>query len=436
MNDAKHQLRPLDKIDPPDVWKDASSRRPGPEDVGPVLGPTLPRRVVAGVLAFVIFGAAGAFAWQAFRGEEHPNEQARPAGWSQYSAGWTRLPEPSQRESPSGSGWVWTGTELIGWGGSTYNEDSPVLSSGQRFDPSTGAWRPLPEAPEGRSDMQTIWTGDQILFWGGYDDDGSPRMDGLSFDPLTDRWARIPPAPLNHQVATSVWTGSEMIVWGGGERGSASSRQGAAYDPVAGSWRELAPAPVGLNHADAIWTGREMIVFGSSQDGRNIAETETAVGARYDPASDRWAALPPSDLSPQATAIGLVDGQMIAYDYLVEYQAYDLLRERWDEPAPMPMKFSECYPDLAAADDLLFAFFCGQAATYDGGSGEWTAVNGGMLDATYEVEGRSYSVYRFATLVPVDRGIVFAAQGITTTDSGEVCYGCPGSPTSLWLWRP
>lgn len=59
-----------------------------------------------------------------------------------------------------------------------------------------------------------------------------------------------------------------------------------------------------------------------------------------------------------------------------------------------------------------------------------------MLDETYEVDGNTYQLYRFAKTVPVGDGIVFALEGITTSDTGEVCDGCPGAPRAVWLRRP
>lgn len=49
-----------------------------------------------------------------------------------------------------------------------------------------------------------------------------------------------------------------------------------------------------------------------------------------------------------------------------------------------------------------------------------------MLDETYEVDGNTYQLYRFAKIVPVGDGIVFALEGITTSDTGGVCDGCRG----------
>jgi hypothetical protein len=435
MNDAKQQLRALDAIAPPDVWEDASVRQPIPGEADPIGGSSLSRRVMAGTLAFAVFAVAGTFAWRALRFEERPiAREASPGGpWSEYGQGWTRLPDPD--ENLPGSAWTWTGSELLMWGGAPESDTSQPSASGQRFDPTTGAWRPMPDAQEGRSYALTAWTGDEVLFWGGWNENG-PRADGLAFDPITDAWRSIPPSPHGSgEVAVSLWTGNELIVWGGGDPGSARSRQGAAYDPDQDAWRELSLAPLGLNLADAVWTGREMIVFGSLLNGRNIAETDTAVGATYDPRADRWEELPPSELDPQATAAGLVGGKMVAYDYKVRSQTYDLDRGRWNDPTTMPMEFSECYPSLAVVEDVLFAFFCGQAATYESGRG-WSPIRGGMLDKTLEVGGTEYPLYRFATIVPVDGGIVFAAEGITKSKQGEACYGCPGSPRALWLWRP
>jgi hypothetical protein len=143
--------------------------------------------------------------------------------------------------------------------------------------------------------------------------------------------------------------------------------------------------------------------------------------------------LPDSDLSPQATAAAWADGRLIAYDYDVHWQAYDPDADAWTPSAQMPMVFDECYPDAAAIDGTVFAFFCGQAATLR--DGRWDRVRGGLLDAMIEGGAGMYHLYRFADIVAADEVLVFAATGITVT-GGTVCYGCPGSPHALWAWRP
>lgn len=45
-------------------------------------------------------------------------------------------------------------------------------------------------------------------------------------------------------------------------------------------------------------------------------------------------------------------------------------------------------------------------------------------------------LWRFADMVSTGDVVLFAAQGISLTRKGEACYGCSGSPTSFWAYRP
>lgn len=234
-----------------------------------------------------------------------------------------------------------------------------------------------------------------------------------------------------------VWTGEEVIVWGG-DRGDERTSQGAAYDPTSDTWRSIADAPSGLNLASGVWTGREMVVFGSLLDGRNRAATPTAVGEAYDPATNTWRELPPSALSPQATSAVLVGDRVVAWDYEVHSQEYDPAKDRWSAPLRMPLGFSECYPDSTLVADLLFAWFCGKAALYDAATSAWQRIEGGPLDET--IYSKAYKseihVWRFADLVPAGSVVVMPMEGVTLDDKGVACYGCAGSPTSYWVYRP
>ena len=59
---------------------------------------------------------------------------------------------------------VWTGGEMVVWGGA--ND-----SSGGRYNPVTDSWRPttLTDAPEVRwgGRFSTVWTGSRMIIWGG-----------------------------------------------------------------------------------------------------------------------------------------------------------------------------------------------------------------------------------------------------------------------------
>jgi hypothetical protein len=179
-----------------------------------------------------------------------------------------------------------------------------------------------------------------------------------------------------------------------------------------------------------------MIVFGSLLDNGNHAATDTAVGASYDPATDAWASLPASDLSPQATSAVWTDERMLAWDYLTHSQTYDPHTDTWGHPIKMPFEPSECYPDSVGLTGFVFAFYCGDAALYDDSDGTWQRVRGGMLDVTIDSHGDPVQLWRFAELTPADDVVFFEAEGITVSNNGTPCYGCSGSPTSFWAYRP
>jgi hypothetical protein len=85
---------------------------------------------------------------------------------------------------------------------------------------------------------------------------------------------------------------------------------------------------------------------------------------------------------------------------------------------------------------VLFAWFCGEVATYDTITGYWRAVTGGLTTPTIEANGQSYFLFRFASLAAAGDVIALAGEGITVNAAGEPCYGCPGSPSAFWIYRP
>src|SRR5439155_9235995 len=79
-------------------------------------------------------------------------------------------------------------------------------------------WTPtsLTNAPTARSVHTAVWTGSEMIVWGG----GNASSDfntGGRYNPTTDSWTATSTinAPAARDSHTAVWTGSEMIVWGG-----------------------------------------------------------------------------------------------------------------------------------------------------------------------------------------------------------------------------
>jgi hypothetical protein len=294
---------------------------------------------------------------------------AEPFDWSALDAGWTELPAPPHSAACAVS--VWTGRELLYWGGDASCHEGSVHDEGAAYDPAARAWRPLPPAPiEGRSSPAAVWTGEELIVWGGWDQDD--RAEGAAYRPSTDEWRALPESPLGARVpVAAVWTGREMIVWGDVSR-SGEAVHGAAYDPSAGTWRLLPPAPYALNLAHAVWTGDEIVVFGSLLDGNNHSERRNASGLAYDPATDAWRELAPYPLSPQASMTVWTGHEMIAWDYELRAGAYDPAADTWRPLPDLPLEFYECYPDGAlAGNDFVLAWHCGQGAILELATDTW-----------------------------------------------------------------
>ena len=196
---------------------------------------------------------------------------------------------------------AWTGRNVILW---TSDND------GASYDPTSDQWRrlsaPLPLQVTERYRPVAVWTGTELIVWGGCDarhlscDDhpssGDELKDGAAYNPATDRWRTLAPSPLAaRDRPDAVWTGTEMIVWGGVPSSRDSGAYGAAYDPASDRWTPIANASVAQrsNHT-MVWTGREMIVWGGSVANGSRFYND---GAAYDPAADRWTRLPSAPIA-------------------------------------------------------------------------------------------------------------------------------------------
>jgi hypothetical protein len=127
---------------------------------------------------------------------------------------------PKTRESAVAA---WGASRMIVWGGWT---GGPYEGTGGMFDPSAGAkgaWTTMSteSAPSPRGEHAGIWTGSELIVWGGCGEDLCAKIhgDGGRFTPGGDggRWTPIEeqgalPARRGH---TAVTTGSSIIVWGG-----------------------------------------------------------------------------------------------------------------------------------------------------------------------------------------------------------------------------
>ena len=83
-------------------------------------------------------------------------------------------------------------------------------------DVSTIHGQPRLGAPSGRNYHTAVWTGSEMIVWGGLGVEVDFNTGGR-YSPSTDTWTATSTtnAPSGRDLHTAVWTGTEMIVWGG-----------------------------------------------------------------------------------------------------------------------------------------------------------------------------------------------------------------------------
>jgi N-acetylneuraminic acid mutarotase len=183
-----------------------------------------------------------------------------PAGNSWSATTTTNAPAARRFHSA-----VWTGTEMVIWGGADATGDG--LFNGGRYNPATNAWATMSttSAPfPGRNSHMAVWTGTEMIVWGGFDGSGStyPENGGM-YDPASNTWRRMIShgAPEGRTGVVAVWTGREMLIFGG-----TGGQSGGRYDPVLDSWNPMtsAGAPEGVNGPKGVWTGAKLLLFGGT----------------------------------------------------------------------------------------------------------------------------------------------------------------------------
>ncbi len=147
--------------------------------------------------------------------------------------------------------WVTDGTYCYlfgGYGGSGAPSAAQVLGDFWRFDPMTLTWTEITTAgkPAAAHEGSAIWTGTELVFWGGVNANSESINTGARYNPTTDTWTAMSTtgAPVARSHAKAVRVGSDHIVFLGGfdELGDRAVR-GGVYRISNNSW--TVPTSVG-----------------------------------------------------------------------------------------------------------------------------------------------------------------------------------------------
>jgi hypothetical protein len=295
---------------------------------------------------------------------------------------------------------VWTGHEMIVWGGLARRESAGPAGffdarDGAAYDPKADTWRLISDAPiDGGLGYSAVWTGSEMILWG--ESTGGRRGNeatGAAYKPETDSWRLITASPLSPRSGhVAVWTGQEMVVWGGNLTAYETERydgEGAAYDPASDTWRKLprGPLPAGYD-AMGVWTGREVLVLATPMGDEPQGKPKQAEAAAYDPSTNSWRQLaqPPMAAYVSAPAV-ILDGEMFLLSdggrvdggevngYSRPYETggiYGVSANEWRAHADPPSPDGEnllgrqVWPQIAIGDEVIL-----NGLAYDPGGDTW-----------------------------------------------------------------
>jgi hypothetical protein len=191
-------------------------------------------------------------------------------GFDPIAHSWSILP-PAPRSGAYSHG-VWTGDEAL-----FVDRDGGVA-----YDPASAAWRTISAPPPPRRHAAVhVWTGAELIVWGGGRAPRAKPRQGVAYDPATRSWRRIADAPIGLNLASGMWTGEEVLVFGSlldrRNRAATKFSVGAAYNPAIDEWRRLPRSRLSPQATSAVWIGGRMVAW----------DYETRF-QEYDPVLDNW----------------------------------------------------------------------------------------------------------------------------------------------------
>ena len=217
-------------------------------------------------------------------GDDGPGEPPQRRGR------WTLLPPHPVLERRSAL--VGARGLVFAWGGGGWDDRDrplPLRADGAVLNLDTMRWGDMPPGPlEPRLGHMAVWTGTELVVWGG---SGRERLyaDGAAYDPARRRWRRLARSPLRpRQHAQGIWTGREVLVVGG-QNLRGFTRDAAAYDPDTDTWRKLPlpPAEPGADAGLVTWALGRTVSSPPLSYGPTGPETVGVLHA-LPPGADRW----------------------------------------------------------------------------------------------------------------------------------------------------
>jgi serine/threonine protein kinase/N-acetylneuraminic acid mutarotase len=289
-----------------------------------------------------------------------PTVETPPPGWRPISDAREARAAVAATDA-DGTIWVFGGVAA----------DNRVTGGHEGYDPAIDSWKGGADLPVPvQHAMAVTWQGTPVVL-------GGWRTEGTNTKVATDRvwrivdsqWRELPPLTQPRAAAAAAVVGDRIVVTGGVDAGGKLLNTTEVFDGT--SWKPSAPIPTPRQMLGAASDGKLVYAVGGS----NGASDLTAVEA-YDPATDKWTAMPALPVGRSDFGVAVTDARLVAVggtsggQALKSVTALDLTTATWTDLA-----------DMATARHGLAVAAVNKTVYAIGGA---TGVDDGQVTATAE----------------------------------------------------
>ena len=173
-----------------------------------------------------------------------------------------------------------------------------------RYDPRTGRWQAMPDAPIPRAAAGAAVLGHRLYVAGGRNDATAALSSLAIFDFDTGRWSLGPSLAHAREHVAAVAAGGSIWALGGRELG-VSYTYVERYRPGASAWQPMPSMPVARSGFQAVSVSDGIVVVGGEDGAQTVPEVD-----RFDLRTGRWTSL--ADLPVARHGLGVVaDGRLV-----------------------------------------------------------------------------------------------------------------------------
>jgi Kelch motif len=248
-----------------------------------------------------------------------------------------------------------------------------------------GRWTSLPRSPHSRAEVSAAVVGDFAYVVGGFDDAGQTTGLVERLNLRTGHWttSRPLPKPLNHMSAAGY--GGSLYVVGGyslpGDTSAGAVRDFWRFDPATDRWTAMPAAPLPRAAAGAAVLGHRLYVAG----GRSDTQTTISRLAIFDFDTGSWSLGPPLHHAREHLAgvaaggsVWMLGGRALGQGNFADVERYRPGASSWQRMPAMPIARSSFQ---AVAPNGKIVTVGGEGATtfgevdqLDPGTGRWSRL--------------------------------------------------------------